>query len=147
MTKRYQLGALALGVVLLSSACLDRVIGPTQTVLIDQSQPQPGASPSPGPSACEVKVVALGSAGDDFQLSAGGSDSVSLVVTLLGSQGIELPDVCRNSATPSYSQSGPCNVEGSGFNARVTGSAAGTCDITARVGGVSSLPLRLTVVP
>lgn len=130
------------------TACFDKITGPSQTTIIDQSNPQPQASPSPT-AACDVRTVALGTAADDFQLSAGGSDSVTLVVTVLGSQGLELPSLCRAQLTPAYSTTGPCQISGGGFEGvKVTSATAGACDVTARVGNSKNeVPLHLTVVP
>jgi hypothetical protein len=129
------------------SGCNVNILGGPSQGQEQEQNPTPGATPSPSSSACDVKVVHLGAAGDDFQLQTGGADSVDLVVTLLGTQGVELKQENCASEVPSYSPSGPCSIEGAGFNAKVRGSAPGACTITARVKGVSSLPLSLTVVP
>jgi hypothetical protein len=147
-----QMFALALAVLVGSAAC--NIIKVSQDS--DQSQgisgpTTPTASPSPG-GACAVKAADLGSEGDVFTAAAGGR--VGLVLTVYGEQGLELTDNCRTGLAPTYSVTSlplanQCYIEGSSWSASIrvasTAAAGTSCTAKARVGGVESDTLTITV--
>lgn len=133
-------------------ACLDHVTGPT---IINDNQnnngnPQPTPSPSPGVQACEVGSLDLGTVGDDFEFAPG--ETIGLSLSVYGSQGVELTEVCRNQITVAFdTPTGPCGpVEGAWYNAKVrantTAVAGQTCSTRARSGSKVSGYVTLAVV-
>ena len=137
-----QMGAALLALVLLS-ACFDKTIigGPTQVVGIDDHSGQVQPSPAPG-GACLADGLDLGTVGDDFTLTADGTDSVTLVVGYF--RGIaRLTGSEIGNCTASFTSTGPCVVSGT----TVTSASAGVCSVTAGLGGLRSNALGLTAIP
>lgn len=137
--------ALATIAVLALSACTyssnDIQVGQGQSIS------GPTASPSPDPQ-CGLRSLDLGTAGGATTVAPG--SAAGLVLTPYGAQGLELSSACLATLSPTWSTSGPCQLEGSGWAPSLrapTGTAVGSsCSARARAGGLESDEVRLTVV-
>ena len=143
--KLFLLVSLATIVALLSAAC----VWNSNDIQVGQGQgiTSPTASPSPDPQ-CALRSLDAGTAGDASTVAPG--SAVGLVLTAYGAQGLELSSACQATLSPSWSASGPCLLEGSGWAPSLrapSGAALGsTCTARARAGGLDSDEVRLTVV-
>jgi len=143
--KLFFLVAIATAAVLALSACVysssDVQVGQGQSIS------GPTASPSPEPQ-CALRSLDAGTAGDATTVAPG--SAVGLVLTAYGAQGLELSSACLATLSPTWSTSGPCQLEGSGWTPALrapTGTAVGSsCSARARAGGLESDEVRLTVV-
>ncbi len=143
--KAFFLVAPAIAAVLALSAC----VYSSNDVQVGQGQgiSGPTASPSPDPQ-CALRSLDAGTAGDATTVAPG--SAVGLVLTAYGAQGLELSAACLATLSPSWSTSGPCVLEGSGWMPYLRAPAAtaigSTCTARARAGGLESDEVRLTVV-
>lgn len=144
--KLFLLATLATIAVLVLSAC----VYSTSDIQVGQGQSitSPTASPSPDPQ-CELRSLDLGTAGDATTVVPG--SSAGLVLSAYGAQGLELSSACLATLSPSWSTSGPCLLEGSGWTPALRAPAGtptgSSCSARARAGGLESDEVRLTVQP
>lgn len=109
----------------------------------------PNPNPSPSPTACDPARLDLGVAGDDVGIRPG--ETNTLVLTVYGQQGVELPQVCKNTLSPSWPPpTGNCVVSGAGFQASITvpaGAGLGTCAVKATLANLESNVVSLNITP
>ena len=96
-----------------------------------------GPSDTPSPTAqCALVALDAGTAGDVTQIKQGAT--VGIGVSLIGTQGLELSDMCSSQFQPKWSGGAPCVLADTGFAGTLTAPLAApigaTCNATVSIG-------------